>query len=166
MNAILKFRDLIEKFILVIAVTLLSLVAILIAMQVLLRAINIGVDWTEEFSRFSYVGVTFLGSVLAITKGKHITIDFLANLLPASVRKALAVAVHILMAVFMAICTYGSTLIMAAARGVGSNSMSWFKLNYIYGLVLASCVLMILVSLIRALETALQGQNRSKAGIV
>jgi TRAP-type C4-dicarboxylate transport system permease small subunit len=163
MNAILKFRDFIEKIILVIAVILLSLVAILIAMQVFLRSVNIGVDWTEEFSRFSYVGVTFLGSVLVITKGKHITIDFLANFMPAPVRRALLVAVHLLMAVFMGICTYGSTVIMAAAGGVASNSMSWFQLNYIYGAVLASCVLMIFVSVIRALEFAVMKKQLPKA---
>ncbi|MDR3199866.1 MAG: TRAP transporter small permease subunit [Spirochaetales bacterium] len=155
MNVLIKFRGLVEKAVLAFAVVLLSLVAILIAMQVFLRSVNIGVDWTEEFSRFSYVGVTFLGSVLVITKGKHITIDFLANLMPGAVRRFLIVAIHFVMAVFMLVCTYGATLIMAAAKGVPSNSMAWFKLNYIYGLVLASCVLMALVSVIRALEFAL-----------
>jgi TRAP-type C4-dicarboxylate transport system permease small subunit len=163
MNVVLKFRDIIEKIILGITVILLSCIAILIAMQVFLRSVHIGVDWTEEFSRFSYVGVTFLGSVLVITKGKHITIDFLANLLPDSLRRTLLVVVHLLIAVFMAICTYGSTVIMAAAVGVASNSMSWFKLNYIYGTVLASCVLMILVSLIRALEFAVMKKDLPKA---
>jgi TRAP-type C4-dicarboxylate transport system permease small subunit len=163
MNAVLKFRDFIEKIIMGVAVVLLSLIAILIAMQVFLRSANIGVDWTEEFSRFSYVGVTFLGSVLVITQGKHITIDFLANLMPDPVRRALLVVVHLLMAVFMGICTYGSTVIMAAAGGVASNSMAWFKLNYIYGTVLASCVLMILVSLIRAIEFAIMKKELPKA---
>jgi TRAP-type C4-dicarboxylate transport system permease small subunit len=163
MNAVLKFRDFIEKLILVVAVILLSLIAILIAMQVFLRSINIGVDWTEEFSRFSYVGVTFLGSVLVVTKGKHITIDFVANFMPALVRRALLVVVHLLMAGFMLICTYGATVIMDAAGGVASNSMAWFKLNYIYGTVLASCVLMILVSVIRALEFALTKKELPKA---
>jgi TRAP-type C4-dicarboxylate transport system permease small subunit len=132
-------------------------------MQVFLRSVHIGVDWTEEFSRFSYVGVTFLGGVLVITQGKHITIDFFANLLPDSVRRTLLVVVHLCMAVFMGICTYGSTVIMAAAGGVASNSMSWFKLNYIYGTVLTSCALMILVSIIRALEFAVMKKELPKA---
>jgi TRAP-type C4-dicarboxylate transport system permease small subunit len=163
MNAMIKFRDIIEKIILVMAVIMLSFVAILIAMQVLLRALGVGVDWTEEFSRFSYVGVTFLGSVLVITKGKHITIDFLANFMPAPARRALLVLIHLFMAGFMVVCVYGATLIMAAAKGVASNSMPWFQLNYIYGTVLASCVLMILVSVIRALEFAVMKKELPKA---
>jgi TRAP-type C4-dicarboxylate transport system permease small subunit len=163
MNILIKIRDYIEKVVLVFAVIMLSLVAILIAMQVFLRSVNIGVDWTEEFSRFSYVGVTFLGSVLVITQGKHITIDFLAGLLPPFLRRALLIAVHLLMAVFMGVCVYGSTLIMSAAKGVRSNSMAWFELNYIYGAVLASCALMIFVSIVRALEFAVLKKELPKA---
>jgi TRAP-type C4-dicarboxylate transport system permease small subunit len=163
MNALIKFRGLIEKVILAFAVVLLSLVALLIAMQVFLRAVHIGVDWTEEFSRFSYVGVTFLGSILVITKGKHITIDFLANLLPEFIRRLLIVIIHFVMAVFMGICAYGATLIMAASKGVPSNSMAWFKLNYMYSVVFASCVLMVLVSVIRALEFAVMKKELPKA---
>jgi TRAP-type C4-dicarboxylate transport system permease small subunit len=152
MDLILKVRDFVEKIVLWFAVVLLSLVAIFIVFQVFLRTLNVGVNWTEEFARFSYVGVTFLGSILAVTKGKHITITFLADLMPDSVRRVLAIAIHLSMAALMIVCTYGSVLLMAAAQGVGSNSVMWFKLNYLYGAVLVSCVLMILVCLIRALE--------------
>jgi TRAP-type C4-dicarboxylate transport system permease small subunit len=154
MAFVFKFRSTLEKIILSLAASLLALVAILIAMQILLRTLGVGVDWTEEFSRFSYVGVTFLGSILAITQGRHITITFLVDLLPFPVRRAVGVIVHFIMAFFMGVCVYGTTLLMAAARGVGSNSMSWFMLNYLYALVLVSCALMLLFSLIRAVEIA------------
>jgi TRAP-type C4-dicarboxylate transport system permease small subunit len=155
MNAILKVRDIIEKGILAVAAVLVGVMALLIALQVLVRSIGIGVDWTEEFARFSYVGVTFMGSILAITKGKHITIDFVANLMPDFIRRVLIIGIHLVIAAFMLICVYGSTVIMAASRGVPSNSMSWFKLNYVYGIVLACCAMMAIVSVIRALEFAI-----------
>jgi TRAP-type C4-dicarboxylate transport system permease small subunit len=163
MNVLIKIRDWIEQAVLVCAVIMISLVAILIAMQVLLRSINIGVDWTEEFSRFSYVGVTFLGSVLVITRGKHITIDFVANMLPDPMRRALLVLIHCVMAFFMVICAYGTTVIMDASVGVRSNSMAWFHMNYIYGIVFTGCVLMIFVSIIRALEFAVMNKELPKA---
>ena len=159
MKTLIKIRDRIEKVILVCAVIMLSMVAILIALQVFLRSAGIGIIWTEELARFSYVGVTFLGSVLVITKGKHITIDFLANMLPDSVRRTLLVAIHFCMALFMIICIYGSTIIMEASIDVRSNSMDWFHLNYIYGLVFAGCILMVFVSVIRALEFALMNKE-------
>ena len=162
MRMLIKIRDQIEKVMLACAVIMLSLVAILIAMQVFLRSAGIGIVWTEELARFSYVGVTFLGSVLVITKGKHITIDFLANLLPDPVHRTLLVAIHFLMAIFMVVCVYGSTIIMEAAIDVRSNSMEWFHLNYIYGIVFISCILMIFVSVIRALEFAVMKKELPK----
>ena len=155
MDILLRIRSFIERIALGITVVLLSLLATLIAVQVLLRSLNIGINWTEEFARFSYVGVTFLGSALAVIKGKHISITFLAELMPLFVQRVLSVLIHLAMAVFMIVCTYGTLLLMDASQGVGSNSMLWFKMNYIYTGVLISCILMIFVSILRALEFAL-----------
>lgn len=155
MNAILKIRDFIEKILLVVSMALMCIIAVLIGAQILLRLMGIGIDWTEEFARFSFVGVTFLGSVVAITRNKHIVIDFLVIRLPDIVRRWFLVVIHFCMAVFMVICIYGLSIIMKAAKGVSSNSVLWFQMNYLYAIVLAGCVLMIFASLVRALEFAI-----------
>jgi TRAP-type C4-dicarboxylate transport system permease small subunit len=155
MKVLLRIRDFIERILLVLAVIMLCTMALLIAMQIIFRSIGIGINWTEEFARFSFVGVTFLGSVIAITRNKHIVIDFLVVRLPNILRRWLLVLIHISMSAFMIICIYGLTIIMRAQRGVPSNTVLWFELNYLFSVVFAGCVLMCFVSLVRALEYAI-----------
>ena len=154
MSAILKFRDFIERILLAIAAALLCLMAILIAFQIFVRTIGIGIDWTEEFARFSFVCATFLGSVVAITKNRHIYIDFLVVLLPNYIRRPLMVGIYISMAAFMILCSFGVVAIMVAARGVPSNSVAWFHLNHLYAIIFIGCILMIFSSVIQAIEYA------------
>ena len=155
MDALIKFGNLCEKIMMVIAVVLLSFIPIAIGLQVVFRSLNFSLNWSEESARFAYVAVTFMGSVMAIKHGKHITITFLFDKLSRLTRRTLGVIIHLFMAAFMVFCSYGSTLIMEASRGVRSNSMQWFHLNYLYGFVFICCCAMVIVCLIRALEFAL-----------
>jgi TRAP-type C4-dicarboxylate transport system permease small subunit len=155
MNIIIKVRDIIDKIVLGMAVLLLAGIAIFIGLQIFFRTIGIGIDWTEEFARFSFIGVTFLGSAVAITRNRHIVIDFLVVRLPDIIRRFLLVAIHLAISAFMIVCMYGLTIIMRAAQGVSSNSVMWFQLNYMHGVVFAGCVLMCISAFIRALEYAL-----------
>jgi len=155
MNGLLRVREFIEKIILGIAVVLMCGIAIFIMMQIIFRTIGVGIDWTEEFARFSFICVTFLGSVIAITRNKHITIDFLVVKLPDIVRRWLLVVIHMTMSAFMIICMYGLNIIMRAARGVPSNTVAWFQMNYIYIVVFVGCIFMCFSSLLKALEYAL-----------
>ncbi|MGI6031335.1 MAG: TRAP transporter small permease [Eubacteriales bacterium] len=162
MNTIFKIRDKVEIVVEEVAVALMALIAVVIGLQVLLRAMNIGVQWTEEIARFSYVGVTFLGSVMAVTRGRHITITMLLDVMPKGLRKIFEVVIHIAMAGFMGCCAYGMTLIMEASEGVRSNSMPWFHLNYLYIIVEIGCIMMILTSLLRAVELAIKKPETSE----
>ena len=155
MDTLIKIGNLCEKIMLAIAVVLLSFIPIAIGLQVVFRSLNFSLNWSEEAARFAYVAVTFMGSILAIKHGKHITITFLFDKLPRIVRRILGVIIHLFMASFMVLCSYGSTLIMAASSGVRSNSMQWFHLNYLYGFVFICCCIMVIVCLIRAFEFAL-----------
>lgn len=152
MNAVFKARTFIEKIILGVCAVLMFTISFLILLQVLMRTLRIGVNWTEEIARFSFVAVTFLGSVLAITRGYHIAITFLADMLPPFARRILDVFIHLVMAAFMGVCIYGSVLLMTAAKGVRSNTLTWFHMNYLYGLVLVSCILMVAACLLRLVE--------------
>ena len=155
MNTLIKIGSFCEKIMLIIAVIFMAFIPIAIVLQVIFRSLNFSLNWSEEAARFAYVAVTFMGSVLAVKHGKHITITFLSDRLPRLVQRALGVAIHLVMAAFMALCSYGSTLLMSAAKNVRSNSMLWFHLNYLYAFVFVCCILMVIVCLIRSLEFAL-----------
>jgi TRAP-type C4-dicarboxylate transport system permease small subunit len=64
---------------------LLSLMIIFSFSQVLLRNFfNDGILWADIFIRQLVLWVGFLGASLAVREGKHISIDFLPNILPQS----------------------------------------------------------------------------------
>jgi C4-dicarboxylate transporter DctQ subunit len=64
---------------------LLSLMIIFSFSQVLLRNfLNDGILWADIFIRQLVLWVGFLGASLAVRESKHISIDFLPNILPQS----------------------------------------------------------------------------------
>ena len=155
MDTIFKIGRFCEKVMHVIAVIFMAFIPVAIIIQVVFRTLDVSINWSEEAARFAYVCVTFLGSVLAVKHGRHITITFLSERMPALVQRALGVIVHLVMAFFMVLCSYGSVLLMSAAKSVRSNSMIWFKLNYLYFFVFICCIIMVVVCIIRAFEYAL-----------
>jgi len=155
MGTLIRIAGFFEKIMFVVAVVFMAFIPVAIIIQVIFRTFSVSVNWSEEAARFAYVAVTFMGSVLAVKHGKHITITFLADKLPRLAQRALGVIVHLCMAAFMALCSYGTTLLMSAAKGVRANAINWFHLNYLYGFVFVCCILMVIVCLIRSFEFAL-----------
>lgn len=151
MGTLLKIGNFCEKIILVFGGICLAFIPLSIIIQIVFRSFGVSVNWSEEAARFAFVAVTFLGSILCIRHGKHITITFLFDKLPSVGKRVLGMILHLSMALFMAFCSYGATLIMAAARGVPANTMMWFQMNYLFGLVFVCCVIMVFVCLLRAI---------------
>ncbi len=53
--------------------------------------------WAEEFSRYSFIWLTFLGAALCTKHGRHIIIDGFVKAMPFRAEKALAMVVDLLM---------------------------------------------------------------------
>ena len=71
----------------------------LMVLQVILRfAFHTGFAWGEEVSRFIFVWLVFLSIPYAVRNARHISIDFIREFLPVSIKKAVMIivdAVHI-----------------------------------------------------------------------
>ena len=75
--------------------------------NVILRyAFNSPIQWAEEFSRYAFIWVVFLGAAACSKRKTHIAIDALVTLAPARVRRLLAILVHGIVLVLMAGVTY------------------------------------------------------------
>jgi TRAP-type C4-dicarboxylate transport system permease small subunit len=57
--------------------------------------------WTDEFTRLALIWMTFIGIVVGIKRGSHITIDFLVKKLPGVWQAILGVMIKV---VFMGFC--------------------------------------------------------------
>lgn len=62
---------------------------ILIATQVITRALGNSNPWTEELSRFLFIWTTFLGMATGFRKGNHPSVEFVVALFNKSVQRAL-----------------------------------------------------------------------------
>ena len=73
--------------------------------------LNSSIGWTEEIARYLLIGVTFVGSVMAMRKGTHIAVEALLVYMRKEWKHWILVSVDFLVAVFCgAMAWYGFEL--------------------------------------------------------
>jgi TRAP-type C4-dicarboxylate transport system permease small subunit len=82
-----------------------TVMTILVIMNVILRKVfNSGLSWSEEASRFLFIWVTFLGSILAnnaALHGEHMRMDFIVEKLTGVPRKLVEVVALLIVLVIL-----------------------------------------------------------------
>lgn len=77
--------------------------AVVVFLQFFTRyVLNDSLAWTEEIARYLLIGVTFLGSVMAVRKRSHIAVEFLYRWFGRPLRKALQTVVDLVSIAFYA----------------------------------------------------------------
>ncbi len=95
--------------------------------------------WTEEFSRFCYVWIAFIGMGIAHHRQDHIKIDLFAVILPESVRKFLGKIVDVVTIVILAyLCYWGVEYLFFNEYSVAASIE--FPMNYVYAALPIGCV--------------------------
>jgi TRAP-type C4-dicarboxylate transport system permease small subunit len=130
-------------------VVALALMVVMVFGNVVLRyGFNSGITVSEELSRWLFVWMTFLGSIVAVRNHAHLGTDTLVSRLPLVGKKVCFVAAHALMlalCVLMAKGAWQQVVINAGTTSaVMEASMAWF---YASGLVFA-----VLAGVLLALE--------------
>jgi TRAP-type C4-dicarboxylate transport system permease small subunit len=73
--------------------------------------LNSSIGWTEEMARYLLIGVTFVGSIMAMRKGSHIAVEALLVFAPKEWRHRILLGVDFLVMVFCgAMAWYGFEL--------------------------------------------------------
>lgn len=140
-----KLIDRICRLFVVLMVVCLALMVVMVFGNVVLRyGFNSGITVSEELSRWLFVWMTFLGSVVAVRNRAHLGTDSLISRLPVMGRKVCFVAAHMLM---LFICwlmfsgaleqtkiNYGTT------SAVMEASMAWFYVSGVMFAVLAGAI--------------------------
>lgn len=73
--------------------------------------------WAEEFVRFVFVWISFVGAAIGIKENIHIGIDVIVNLLPQKARLATTLIAQILVGAFASVLIYsGYGLTMSTAH--------------------------------------------------
>lgn len=114
--------------------------------------------WTEEFSRFNFIWLTFMGAIAVFRRKAHLLIDTVVTLLPEKVNRAVNVPVQLLVS---------AVLVVLIVKGVELVQSGWLTrastmqlpLSVIYVPVPLSAALMLFYQL----ADALQRLNRNRA---
>ena len=143
-----RFLDRYCRFLeLVISVALAVMVVLVFGNVVMRYAFNSGITLSEELSRWLFVWVTFLGTIVAMKEGAHLGTDTLISRLPISGQKVCFLLAHIAMLFACWLLFQGSwdqvLINMDTTSPVMEISMAWF---FACGLVLSVSGAVILMS--------------------
>lgn len=90
--------------------------------------------WTEELATYLLIWVSLLGASVAYAEGGHLGIDYLVDKFQASARRAAAVSVEVLVAVFaLTALVHGGWVLVAKTLESGQMSPSLgIEVGYLY----------------------------------
>ena len=72
---------------------------IVVTAQIVMRyALNSPLFWSEEFARYVYVWLVFIGSAYCVTQDKHVAVTLVTDRLPVFWQKVLKVSCNLLVA--------------------------------------------------------------------
>ncbi|SFM34488.1 TRAP transporter small permease [Variovorax sp. OV329] len=141
-----RLIDGICRLFVVLMVVSLGLMVVMVFGNVVLRyGFNSGITVSEELSRWMFVWMTFLGSVVALRNHAHLGTDTLIKRLPVAGRKACFVMSHLLMLFICWLMFRGAweqTLInYGTTSAVMEASMAWFYVSGVVFAVLAALII-------------------------
>ena len=117
---------------------LLAIMAILVFGNVIMRYFfHSGITWAEEVSRFAFIWLIFLGSIIALKDNMHLGVDTLVSKLSLSSRRLLFIVNEIVLLVIL-----GMLLDGAIELTILNMDQSSPAINLPYAYVYSSGVLM------------------------
>src|SRR4029077_16201718 len=93
---------------------------------------NDSAAWTEEIARYLLICTVFFGVAAAVRRTRHIHVDFLYRLIPASAGRALSTIVDIVRIAFFATAV-GLTIQMMTRMGNLKMTIVELPMNLVYG---------------------------------
>ena len=116
---------------------------------------NDSAAWTEEIARYLLMSTVFVGIAAAVRRTRHIHVDFLYRLLPASAGRVLSTVVDIGRMVFFVIAV-GLTIQMMSRMGALQMTIIDLPMNLIYGI----CGLGFAAAAVRSVQVAIENWRR------
>lgn len=81
---------------------LILLVTAVLFLNVVLRfGFNSSTSWSEEFIRYGFIWITFIGGAICVRRGAHVSVDLIPNYLTEKGKKALFFATSTVTVIFL-----------------------------------------------------------------
>lgn len=121
---------------------------IMLTLQVISRYVmGNSITWMEEFATIMFVWMIYLGISAAVTHRKHLRIDFILNIVPFKVKRAMLILSNVVFAFFNVYVAY---IMIDVIRLLGSSSTTMLRLSQ--GLVYSVIPLALVLSCLRLVQ--------------
>lgn len=144
------------------AVLLLVLMVIVVSLGVFFRyVLNASLVWYDEFASYLLVWLTFYGGVAALYRRRHIGFEVVVNRLLPKTRRIIDCVAESFVLGFQIVLFYYGWLLTEKMGDETTVSLIWVKMSWIYSVLPITGGLMLLISLMRLIETA-SGQEHQR----
>ena len=156
MNALKKVltpvSDALDKVCSVLIVVMLGLMVIITGAQIICRIWFTALTWSDEVTRYLLIWSTFLGASVVYRHSGHISVTIVQDAVPPRLSKILRVAVHAICFVLFTVLLYFSCTYCMKLNKTATTLP--IKMKYIYLCVPISMVILMVHSLLMAVEEA------------
>jgi TRAP-type C4-dicarboxylate transport system permease small subunit len=131
---------------------------VIIVIQVIARyVLRSSLSWTEETSRFFFIWIVLLGTVIGVHDHSHVAVEFLLNMLPQPVNRLLKTLYTLCLCVLAGVMIWSGTE-LARAVAVQLSPATRVSMSYVYSAV-PVCAVIMLVHLLRDFFPAMQARD-------
>ena len=134
----MRFLDKFEEIILMAGLTLMGLA---VAVQIFMRYIfNMPLVWSEEFARYIFVWISFIGASYGVRQGSHIAMEYFFNKFGPRMRKRIAVSTNILSIAAFAYLIPTAINFTRQQHSIASSAMD-MPMSWLFAAVPIGCAL-------------------------
>lgn len=144
--------DALDKICSVAIVIMLGLMVIITTAQIIFRLFFHALTWSDEVTRYLLIWSTFLGASVVYHHSGHISVTILQDKVPAKAAKALRVLVHAVCFVLFTVLLVFSVRYCFKLNKTATTLP--IKMKYIYTCIPISMAIMMVHSLLMAVEEA------------
>lgn len=128
------------------SVIVISVIMVIVTLaQVIFRyVIAAPLPWSEELARYCFVWIVFLGGAIGLSRGIHLGVDLLVNMLPVPLRRGLDALTSLLIAGFAATVIYASYPVLNMNMFQTSPALG-IQMTWIYAAIPVSMALIFLI---------------------
>ena len=151
-NILAPVSDALDKLCSVLIVVMLGLMVIITGAQIICRTWFTALTWSDEVTRYLLIWSTFLGASVVYRHSGHIFVTIVQDAVPPRLSKILRVAVHVICFVLFTVLLYFSCTYCMKLNKTATTLP--IKMKYIYLCVPISMVILMVHSLLMAVEEA------------
>ena len=134
----MRFLDKFEEIVLMVGLILMGLA---VALQIFMRYLfNMPLVWSEEFARYIFVWISFIGAGYGVRQGIHISMEYFFNKFTPRMRKWVAISTNILSIAAFAYLIPTAIFFTRAQHSIDSSAME-IPMSWLFAAVPIGCAL-------------------------